>query len=409
MPLTGPDSAAGTRSPRRFYLVTCSGFPNYGDELIAANWLRELAWRAPDADVWVDTHSPGLASVLLDGLHPRARFVDTVWRLCWAAPTDDPWEVAAWVGHAVADIGRAPRWAAATELLHNVDVVHLVGGGYLHGKEWPRHVGLLAAALAANRRCGARTAMTGQGVAPLVEGSAALFGELVDQFDVADFRDQTSQRLLRDAGASRAGYSCDDAFLGLGSNPEPERAAPEFILCAQSDMLTVERSLLAGLILRTLRDWKVDPANLGIVECIPGVDRDIFALLEHQLAGARFYPFTEVWRDGLPVARGQTWLSTRFHPHLVAAALGAKGAAIPVSPDYYLTKHSSLIEQGSGWTLADDLEVPPVPTGSGFPADVVRGLHAEKLRLAEQIYGPPVASTGPNPRPRLWDRARRPR
>ncbi|MGH3910802.1 MAG: polysaccharide pyruvyl transferase family protein, partial [Pseudonocardiaceae bacterium] len=68
-----------------YYLVGATGFPNYGDELIARGWLRYLVEVAPDADVWLDCHSPGPARILLDGVHPRARFVDTLWRLCWEA------------------------------------------------------------------------------------------------------------------------------------------------------------------------------------------------------------------------------------------------------------------------------------------------------------------------------------
>ncbi|WP_410631146.1 hypothetical protein [Amycolatopsis sp. cmx-4-83] len=52
-----PPPAAGAR--RVHYLVGPSGHPNFGDELIAATWLRYLAGTEPDADVWLDTHSPG--------------------------------------------------------------------------------------------------------------------------------------------------------------------------------------------------------------------------------------------------------------------------------------------------------------------------------------------------------------
>ncbi|HEU0087777.1 MAG TPA: polysaccharide pyruvyl transferase family protein, partial [Pseudonocardiaceae bacterium] len=133
-----------------YYLVGATGYPNYGDELIARGWLRYLARHAPDADVWLDCHSPGPARTLLDGVHPRVRFVDTLWRLCWEAPAGDPadpWEVSAWVQRAVHDPGLAPRWVAGIELLARADVVHVIGGGYVNAL-WPRHVGLLAGAVA---------------------------------------------------------------------------------------------------------------------------------------------------------------------------------------------------------------------------------------------------------------------
>lgn len=82
------------QAPPLYYLVGPAGHPNYGDEIITAGWLKYLAETAPDATVWVDAHSPGPAQVLLGDLHPRVRFTDTLWRLCWAAPSDDPWQVA---------------------------------------------------------------------------------------------------------------------------------------------------------------------------------------------------------------------------------------------------------------------------------------------------------------------------
>lgn len=415
--MSSSDATAARHGPRRIHLVTSAGFPNYGDELIAALWLRQLAQRVPDAEVWVDSANPGPASVLLDGLHPRARFVDTLYRLCWAAPTEQPWEVAAWVDQTVGDVGRAPRWALATELLRTADLVHVIGGGYLHG-EWPRHVGLLSGALAAARMSGARTVLTGQGLAPAEPDLAALLTALVGRFDLVDLRDEASEQLLRDGGVGHAELTCDDAFLGLGGPPVPPAGElPEFMLCAQSDMLSVDRAGLARLILETLRAWRVAPENLGVVEGIPGTDREIWALLEYQLPGARFYPFSEIWRAGLPVAPGQTWLSTRFHPHLMAAAAGASGVAVPVSQGYYLTKHRSLINQGSRWTVAEDLAVPELPTGGGFPAETVRRHHAEKLRIALDVYGPPVSGRAKRAESavvgaglaRLWERPRRTR
>jgi len=384
LPLNG---AAST--PRSVYLVAVAGFPNYGDELITAGWLRQLLEQVPEADVWVDCPHPGPAATLLHGVHPRARFVDTLWRLSWAAPSDEPWELATWIQSAIRDPGLAPRWAAGIELLRDMDVVHLVGGGYIHGT-WPRHVGLLAGAAATARQFGARAAMTGHGLVPSGDDMAALLATLADQFDTVDVRDEASGELLRSAGLDRVTVSADDAFLALPTHlaPLPEASpAPEFMLCAQSDMLGVERARLAGLVSQTLRAWQVAPENLGIVEGVPRIDREVYALLEHELPGARFYPFSEVWRDGLPVRPGQTWLSTRFHPHLVAAAAGASGVAIPVSQDYYLTKHNSLVALGSRWTVADKLSVPDRPTAGGFPPGVIRACHAAKTRLAQTIYG----------------------
>ncbi|QWF80176.1 polysaccharide pyruvyl transferase family protein [Amycolatopsis sp. CA-230715] len=382
--MADPDESAEQVTPPRYYLVAPTGLPNYGDELIAAMWLRHLAEVAPDADVWVDTHSPGPAAVLLDGLHPRVRFTDTLWRLCWEAPSEEPWEVASWVQAAVHNPGMAPRWHHGIELLATADVVHLVGGGYANAV-WPRHIGLLAGAVAAVKRSGGRAAMTGQGLLPVRDETTALLCALADRFDLVDVRDDPSAELLS------VSTGVDDAFLAV--RPElyaPADDAPEVMLCLQSDLVEGGAAKLAAMALSTLRSWKVAPERIGVVEGVPRVDRDVYALFEQEIPGARFYPFAEIWDGGLPVSPGQTWLSTRFHLHLAAAAGGAPGVAISVRPDYYAVKHRSLAALGSGWTVHEDLAtVPDRPTGSGFDRSAVEDYAAAKRAIANRIYPEP--------------------
>lgn len=377
---------ARAHTPPRYYLVAPAGLPNYGDELIAAGWLRYLAETAPEAEVWLDTHSPGPCSVLLGHLHPRVRCTDTLWRLCQHAPDEDPWAVSAWVQEVVHNPGMMAHTHYGVELLASADVVHLLGGGYVN-KLWPNHIGLLAGAAAATRRSGGRAAMTGHGLTPVFPHVEPLLRALADRCEVVDVRDDASAELL---GVSRG---VDDAFLDLGAHRYAEAAPddefPDVMLCLQSDLVAGGAAQLAGMVLSTLRAWKVPPEKVGVIEGIPRVDREVYSLFEQELPGARFYPFPDVWDLGLPVSAGQTWISTRFHPHMVAAAGGASGVALSVRPDYYATKHRSLAELGSGWTVVEDLErVPERPVGGGFPAGLLDELKQAKRRLAEAIYAP---------------------
>ncbi len=200
------------RTRPSIYLVAASGHPNYGDELIAATWLKRLARLLPGSEVWVDCSNPGGSAVLLGDLHPRVRFTDTFWRLCWEAPSQEPWEVATFVQRAVKDPGVAPRWLAGIELAAQMDVVHVVGGGFINGL-WPRHVGLLAASVAAAGRSGGRAVMTGQSLWPVAHGAETLVRELAAQFDLVDVRDQRSAQLLSTVGA--VSLTGDDMFLGI--------------------------------------------------------------------------------------------------------------------------------------------------------------------------------------------------
>lgn len=377
-------NSSAAAPPGTIYLVSTTGNPNYGDELIAATWLRHLARIAPHSDVWMDCPNPGPSATLLNGLHPRVRFTDTFWRLCWEAPAEEPWEVSAFVQNAMNDPGLTPRWISGIELAARADLVHVIGGGYIN-EIWPRHYGLLAAAVAATRRSGGRAVLTGQGLWPAPEETRPLLRNLAGQFSLVDVRDTPSAEVLGDG--IRTSNSGDDMFFGVQSDRYRDDDLCEFMLCLQSDLLTTSLPNLAGFVLDTLRSWGVHPSQVGVVEGIPRVDRELYSLVEHDLTGARFYPFSEVMERGLPAAEGQYWLSTRFHMHLMAAAVGADGVAISVNPDYYANKHRSLIERGSSWTLSEATDIPELPRGGGFPPDELRALQEDKAKLAWSIYG----------------------
>jgi hypothetical protein len=323
--------------------------------------------------------------VLLGHLHPRVRFTDTFWRLCWEAPSDEPWEVSSFVQHAISNPGLAPRWVAGIELAARVDLVHIIGGGFINGL-WPRHIGLMAAAVAAVRRSGGRAAISGQGFWPVPDDAQALVRNLAAQFEVVDVRDEPSAELL--GSPDRIHITGDDMFFGVERELFREDDLREIMVCIQSDLLDVTVPSLAGFLLETMREWRVQPDQVGVVEGIPRVDREVFALVEHDLPGARFYPFSEIIDSGLPAAAGQRWLSTRFHVHLMAAAAGAHGVAVSINSGYYTNKHRSLIERGSGWVLSEGLQVPALPNGGGFDPASLQRLKDGKTSLAKAIYGP---------------------
>ncbi|MDR7301072.1 polysaccharide pyruvyl transferase family protein [Haloactinomyces albus] len=373
-----------SRAPATIYLVATTGHPNYGDELIAATWLKYLARTAPDSEIWLDCPNPGPSEVLLGHLHPNLRITDTFWRLCWEAPSGEPWEVASFVQHAINDPGMAPRWTAGIELAARVDLVHLIGGGFVNGI-WPRHIGLPAAAVAAVRRSGGRAVMTGQGLWPVIDEAQALLRSLVAQFEIVDVRDEPSGGLLH--SSEKVECTGDDLFFGIEPGLFRGDDLREVMICVQSDLLDVTVPALAGFLLDTLREWGVSPEQVGFVEGIPRVDREVFMLVEHALPGARFYPFSEIMDNGLPAAAGQRWLSTRFHMHLMAAAAGARGVAVSINSGYYTNKHRSLIDRGSGWGLSEGLQVPAMPSEGGFIPSILQDLQEGKAALARRIYG----------------------
>jgi hypothetical protein len=193
--------------------------------------------------------------------------------------------------------------------------------------------------------------------------------------------------------------SGDDAFLDLGALDYDARPSPDVMLCAQSDLLASTVDDVADALMRVLEGWGVTSDQVGWVEAIPGEDRLVFDIIEKRMGGVRFYPLLEVWHEGLPARADQRWVSTRFHPHLMAAAAGSWGVAVPVQQGYYDVKHASLLGYGSGWTVLDpsskpeEMAVPQPPTGlAGFEPPVRDGLVTTKRRVAQAIYGPDIGS-----------------
>ncbi|MGY2080208.1 polysaccharide pyruvyl transferase family protein [Modestobacter sp. SYSU DS0657] len=374
------------------YLISTAGHPNVGDELITRTWLREIARRSPDEDVWLDCPNPSGAQALFAADHPRLRCVDTVFRLCWEAPGESPWELISFVSAALAQHGHAPRWIPGLRVFGAASTVHLLGGGYVNDM-WPRHLGLLAAVAAAASR-GATTAVTGQGFAPMGQVTGEVLRLLLDRVQVVDVRDEASSALVARPGA----LSGDDLWLaGLDQLVDRERARDlDAVVCVQGDLLSVDEDWLMTACLTQLRSWGVDPARTAVLECIPRVDRVVFDRLEQFLPGLQFVPWIEVLDRGLPAGAHQRWFSTRFHPHLIAGWAGASGVAVPVRPGYYDVKHGSLFDAGSSWQLLAEDGRGPAPVAGARPDGFTRTAErvaAVKHRIATQLYGPVVAAS----------------
>ncbi len=383
--------------PKLIYLVAPAGNPNYGDEFILRAWLRYLARVRPDTEVVVDCHTPGQAAVLLKRWHPRVTFVDTVWRICFETAEQPAEQMVDLAADVLDNPGRLPRIASGVELLARADTVHLVGGGYLN-TVWSHHLSLLATASAAVQQFGLRAVATGQGLLPIGDdGRRAWLQKLGSQFALFDVRDRPSHDALADT-ACQVTHTGDDAWLGATEDCVYDESSPaaarDFVFCLQSDLMDDFDGGrgIDGLVESTSRlvqRWQLRGPDVAFVEALPGADRQVYDRVADQLPGALFVPFTELWNRGVPARAGQTWVSTRFHLHLLAAAAGAGGVALAGRTDYYPIKHQSLLAAGSRWQLGDTGALPEhPPTAGGFPADAVARLSAGKLALAAQLYPP---------------------
>ena len=373
--------------PELFYLVGTSGHPNFGDEFIAASWLRFLAERHPDVPVILDCPKPGMAAMLFEGLHPNLRTTDVMWRMVWEIvdlPTD---EAATKIDSLFRDLG-SPLYDYALLELRNVTRIHLIGGGHVT-THWPAHIQLLKAALTLGELSGAPVTTTGLGLTPSVDGD--FVREMLSKFDYATVRDQESSDL---AGVP---VSPDDAFLGMNALPgfttRPTAADPagekgEIWVDLQRDLAN-EEAFEANL--AQIREFLTSDVAAGrtlrYVEAIPGGDRIAFERLSDLIPEENFHPFVRLWAEPFPAKPRQIWLTSRFHLHLLAAACGAAGVAFEIDDDYYRAKHASLVALGTGWSIAEhgsDAQV--LPSGGNNFRVTAQRLARGKVLEAEKIF-----------------------
>lgn len=367
------------------YLVGSSGHPNFGDEFIAAAWLKHLAVARPDADVWLDSPQPGTAQILFEGLHPRLRVTNTLWRLVHEN-AELPADVAAKnIRERVTGLG-TPLYDLGILKMREAESLHLIGGGYVNDT-WPHHAGLVVGMRAVGELTGARLFATGQGLMPAlspIPGETPLFRG----FTHASARDAAS------AAAHGIELGLDDAFLGIGGEIGRNEAPSGLYVCIQSDMADPGRFQTAVELAREqIKLASRRGTKAYYVEAIPGVDRAAYERMADLIPESRFVPFAHVWNHGLPLSAEQTWVTSRFHLHLLAAAAGARGIAVGMKKGYYDVKHESVASLGSGWPLALDSDAPAIPEQRGSLRDDLPGLTGRKRAEADALY-PPLHGQG---------------
>lgn len=381
------------------YLISPAGHPNYGDELIATGWLRYLAETRPETDVWLDCPNPGLATELFLGLHPRLRTTNTLWRACWEAGSSDPVVVMDKVAHLMRHFG-SPSYDLGIDRVRSMESIHVLGGGYLNNL-WPANAGVVAAADAIRSLTGAKLYATGLSVIPVLAGAEDGDGhDLIDMlrgFDHVTVRDEPSASVLG------LPLGLDDAFLAAGHELQRgfARGGADLVVCLQSDLQTeTESAHMFARAREVVQGALAEGKTVQYVEAIPGVDRPGFDALKDLIRPEDFIPFISVWRDGLPLKQNQTWVTTRFHLHFMAAAAGNLGTAVSIKEGYYDVKHGSMMNLGTGWSSLGSLETvtagcdSPATNRTVFAASLDSRIE-EKRREARTLYPPGPGPTEP--------------
>lgn len=364
---------------KSFYLIGEPGYPNFGDELIAAAWLRYLAARHPEIPVYLDCARPGPAAAILRNAHPNLRVVDTISRLtielldgakaelASISSEDSAPSLARIIGSrieaALSNEGTAARYASGLRILnYEVRSVHYIGGGYMNGM-WQHNLARLSAGATLARR-GIPVFATGLGITPLSGDAIDYARGCLSAFSLVTVRDASSLSALN--GMSNVQLATDDCFVnGLSTCVNPTENAPDYMVCIQGDLVDNCENLHSHVISQ-LEKWGVDKTKpIGVVECNPYVDYAIFEQLSEAGYSPVLYPAIDLIERGLPVKQNQTWLSTRYHPHLIASAFGCSGSYIPLGNKFYEDKHRAVLQMGSHWTPSN-IGAPSTQPGPGF-------------------------------------------
>lgn len=364
------------------YLVSSSGHPNYGDELITRAWLDLLTELHPDAEVWLDCPHPGRASHLFRRTHPHLHVTSTLWELARSSTSGDPIVDGDRIADRVRHLG-TPRIDPGLMALRDVTSVHLLGG--THFDEQPQtDLGVIAAVAALHHEFGVPAFATGVG---LPRQSPELAAWLRDQF--ADF-DLVEARDRRTAESIGGELGLDDAFLALTvrRGVYDEGPAPESLMAVQGD----DRSWSDAAAVRTIEGFLAHAPGeaAAFVEAVPPDDARYVA---DTSPGGRFYSFGNIWMDGLPARPGQNWLTTRPHIHLLAAAAGGSGTVM-VGSEHSEQEHGALLELGTGWRVVSPGAFAEPTSDPDFP-ERARDHAASKRSLGEMLYpsGQPTEST----------------
>ena len=381
------------RESKAFYLLAEPGFPNYGDELIAREWVNYLAMARPETQVVLDCSRPGPAAAEFMGIHPHLTVTDTISRLSLESPADDQndvTQIAPFIRETLNDEGKAARYCAGIRIVRDrIRSFHVLGGGYINNK-WQANMARLEAGAWCEQH-GITAIATGLGLLPSDEHTTQYLQNTLPHFSSVTVRDQESLSLLANPDISvihNVRLMPDDCFVnGLDGCYNEQSGLPRFMVCVQTDQVEHPKELLSHVV-RILERWNVSrDEEIGVVECIPYGDRPIYDYLHELGYTVRFFSLIDLLTDGLPANPDQTWISTRYHPHLIAAAIGARGVFVPIDSSYYNVKHQAVLRMGSRWNAAvPGQEIPQ--SGEGFEDLDLRYRYRDQIRKSVRVaYG----------------------
>lgn len=331
-------------------LVCCSGYPNYGDELLLKAWLDNIFSKDGKLKVLVECPVPGNCSVLLGDYGGRVRYQDAVWKIVWGAP-HSPVDA---FNYGIKLFGASDKNNGLRFMFDHyrkAKLMHFIGGGFVR-KGWDNHFSLLGVAIALKKRFHLNLSMSGQGFCPVDEGFSPIFKTALDNFEHVSCRDFPSLKFVEKLSCVDSDTVLDDTFLmsdsPLSSGKENQRG--KIVVCIQND---IKDSFITALLLRQIHLLLAEEPEreLVVAEFCPNHDLTCVSEISLLFKPPKIISFEQLWK-GKVLDKSDICVGTRYHFHLIGSRSGCR--SIFGSPDaYYGIKHDSLLPLGSNWQNVD--------------------------------------------------------
>lgn len=373
------------------YLVGAGGGPNFGDDLIGKIWVSFLAKRYPERTIWLDTRNAGITASFFAEFK-NVKSVDTFWRLRDRAikREGDFRDKVKYLEDKVKNLGTPQYDIALTHIKNNVESIHFIGGGYVN-KIWRNNLLLFELAVALKKQNHEiKLFGTGLGLTPVDANFKNEFLKIKPVFDYIEARDvDSSEELSVTLGIDDVWMNFDEsAFLKRPVTKESEDV-PEVMVLLQKDFNEDQVDKLfekAVRMIKSLDNYSRDTV-IGVAEAYPSQDYWVLPRLKKVLPNPiKFYSFQHLWQEGFPAGENVTWITTRFHYHLIGSGYGSKGVVLGSGSKYYNVKHRSLLSAGTGWTLSGLDDALIQPTNNSEWEYNVKLLSERKVKLARLLY-----------------------
>ncbi len=331
------------------YILSGSGAPNYGDELILAMWIRFLKSVGRCDNVVVNTHIP--ANTERDHCFKShgVRIQSDLWSLAKKATEGMTFKDALEAGKGVFNNtelikAEAPRFESDVSA---IKIFHIHGGGYISTNN-SRSAFLLGVGFALARRYGVKVFGTGLGVEPfeLRKVNINSLAEVLECFEFFECRDNVGAAKFLSVlnNPQKIISGLDDNFLEEPKvHDSVERRASGAIHLSFSWPLP---KLCKENFFESVKRLRSQFESLIVWQSYPWNEKETIINLIHKLGACEVFSSQELFVNGAPVKKGDLMFAYKFHPHFIAARLQAGGYFISNS-EYYDVKHESIVRLGS--------------------------------------------------------------